>query len=67
METFRHTGAKTVSQRAKEGPFGRNKLYQEMNEGRLRGKKAGRLTIITDEEWARYLATLPDYQPGQAA
>jgi hypothetical protein len=67
MEGATPIGAKTVSQRAKEGPFGRNKIYQEIAAGRLKAKKAGRNTVITDAEWGRYMDSLPDFKPGEAA
>ncbi|MBB58108.1 MAG: hypothetical protein CMM42_12855 [Rhodospirillaceae bacterium] len=56
---------KTVTERAKEGPIGRTALYIALNAGELKAKKLGRRTIILDSEWQRFLASLPDYEPGR--
>jgi Helix-turn-helix domain len=42
------------------GP-GRTKVYEELNSGRLRGRKVGRRTIITEddaEDWLRHLPVI---------
>jgi hypothetical protein len=42
------------------GP-GRTKAYEELKSGRLRGRKLGKRTIITEddaEEWLRHLPTI---------
>jgi len=46
--------------------IGRSKAYQELNEGRLKAKKIGRKTLITNaDEW---LAALPPIElPTQKA
>jgi excisionase family DNA binding protein len=41
--------------------IGRTKAYEELNSGRLRGRKSGRRTIITEddaEDWLRRLPTM---------
>ncbi len=52
-------GAKTVTDRAKDGPFGRTFLYAEIAAGRLKARKAGRSTIILDTDWEEFLSSLP--------
>lgn len=37
-------------------------VYNELNSGRLRGKKVGRRTIIPPENDAAWKDNLPDYQ-----
>ena len=42
--------------------LGRSKVYEELKAGRLRGRKVGRRTIITEddaENWLRRLPALP--------
>lgn len=58
-------GAKTVTDRAKDGPFGRTFLYEQIGLGRLKARKAGRATIILDEDWRDFLESLP--MVGEAA
>ena len=38
---------------------GRDVLYGQIRKGRLKAKKAGRYTIITDEDLREYVADLP--------
>ena len=52
-------GAKTVTDRAKKGPFGKTFLYAEIKSGRLKARKAGRATIVLDEDWGDFLKSLP--------
>jgi hypothetical protein len=52
-------GAKTVTQRAKDGPFGLTFLNEHIKAGKLRARKAGRLTIITDPDWEQFLESFP--------
>ncbi len=58
-------GAKSVTDLAKAGPFGRTFLYQEIRAGRLKARKAGRATIVLDEDWRVFLESLP--MVGEAA
>ena len=44
---------------------GKTRMYEELATGRLKGKKNGTSTLITNApEW---LANLPDYEANQAA
>ena len=52
-------GAKTLTQRAADGPFGRTYLHGEIKAGRLKARKAGRATIILDSDWQSFLKSLP--------
>ena len=52
-------GAKTVTDRAKDGPFGKTFLHAEIKAGRLKARKAGRATVILDDAWREYLESLP--------
>ena len=47
---------------ARKGPFGRTKIYELLATGKLRGKKCGRSTIITDAAYRECLENLPDYE-----
>lgn len=40
-------------------PFGRNKFYDEVNAGRLKIRKIGRMTIVLADELEAYLKSLP--------
>jgi hypothetical protein len=59
MEVYVSGNARTINQVAEDGPLCRAKIYQEINEGRLIARKAGRTTIITDADWEAYLKSLP--------
>jgi hypothetical protein len=52
-------GAKTITQRAKDGPFGLTFLNERIKAGELRARKAGRLTVILDSDWEDFLSSLP--------
>jgi hypothetical protein len=39
--------------------IGRTKAYEELNSGRLRGRKSGRRTIITEDDAEDWLRCLP--------
>jgi excisionase family DNA binding protein len=45
--------------RISELPVGRTKAYQEINEGRLRAVKCGKLTLILPEDYDQWLKSLP--------
>jgi hypothetical protein len=50
--------------------LGRTKAYEELKSGRLRGRKIGKRTIITEddaEEWLRHLPTVGSESTAQAA
>jgi hypothetical protein len=42
--------------------IGRTKAYEEINEGRLKARKAGRRTIITADDAEDWLSRLPVFQ-----
>jgi hypothetical protein len=50
---------------SKKAGLGRSKLFEEINAGRLKARKAGRRTLILHEDLAAWLASLP--QRGQVA
>ena len=52
-------GAKTVTDRAKDGPFGKTFLHSVIKAGRLKARKAGRATVILDSDWQAFLELLP--------
>jgi hypothetical protein len=43
--------------------LGRTKTYEEINSGRLRARKCGKLTIITEEDAEEWLRNLPPLVP----
>ena len=49
-----------IKELAKDGPFGRSKLYVLIRQGKLRAKKLGRATIVLDEDWRECLKNLPE-------
>ena len=51
------------------GPLGLSSIYKALNAGTLKGKKYGDKTIVTPEEYRRFLDSLPNYpaKPDQAA
>jgi len=40
-------------------PIGKTKAYQEIQNGRLRAVKCGKLTLILPEDYERWLKSLP--------
>ena len=52
-------GAATVTDRARRGPFGKTFLYEQIGLGKLKARKAGRATIILDDDWESFLKSLP--------
>jgi excisionase family DNA binding protein len=46
------------------GP-GRTKVYEELKSGRLRGRKIGKRTIITEDDAEKWLRHLPVIEAGQ--
>jgi hypothetical protein len=48
-------------------PYGRTYAYRLIRSGKLKAKKSGRRTIITDEAWKEHLAALPELQPKSGA
>ena len=55
-----HQSALSIPQFCRTYDIGRSKTYEEINAGRLKAKKFGRKTLITNaDEW---FANLPDLQ-----
>ena len=50
---------------SKKAGLGRSKLFEEINAGRLKARKAGRRTLILRDDLAAWLASLP--QRGRVA
>jgi hypothetical protein len=48
------------------GAISRTRVFAEMKAGRLKAKRAGRRTLITDEELRRYISALPDREQRKA-
>lgn len=48
-------------------PFGKFKAYEEIAAGRLKARKAGRSTILSEEDIRAYIAGLPVIEPKKAA
>jgi hypothetical protein len=42
-----------------EGPFSRTFIYEAIKQGRLKARKAGRRTVILDEDYQSFLESLP--------
>jgi excisionase family DNA binding protein len=55
--------AYTAEEAARLVKIGRTKIFEEIRAGRLRAKKAGRKTLITDEDLRAYVRGLPDREP----
>jgi excisionase family DNA binding protein len=51
--------AMTVSDFCQRYRIGRTKTYEEINTGRLKARKAGRRTIIAEEDAEEWLSNLP--------
>ena len=48
-----------------QGQLGRTTIFGAIREGQLKAKKYGRRTIVLDEDWRQFLATLPDARAHQ--
>jgi hypothetical protein len=44
--------------------IGRTKTYEEINAGRLKARKAGRRTIIAEDDAEEWLSLLPEFHEG---
>jgi hypothetical protein len=42
-----------------EGPFSRTFIYEAIKQGRLIARKAGRRTVVLDEDYQSFLESLP--------
>ncbi len=52
--------AHTVEEAGRLARLGRSKIYEELKEGRLKGRKAGRRTLIMHADLIAYLENLPE-------
>ena len=51
----------SITEASKLLGIGRTKVYEAINEGRLRAKKYGKRTILLREDLEQFLADLEDY------
>ena len=42
-----------------EGPFSRSFIYEAIKKGLLKARKGGRRTVILDDDYRRFLESLP--------
>jgi hypothetical protein len=47
--------------------IGRTKAYDEINAGRLKARKVGKRTLVTEADAKAWLDSLPAFEPGKAA
>lgn len=59
--------AVTIAEATNVSGVGKTKLYQEIRAGKIRTRKAGRLTLILIEDLEAYLRDLPFGQMREAA
>jgi excisionase family DNA binding protein len=59
--------ALSIAQFSENYGIGRTKTYQEVKSGRLRARKVGRRTIITEEDAEAWLTRLPAVPASEAA
>ena len=58
--------AYSIDEYSEVSNLGRSFLYQEIRNGKLEARKAGRRTIILHDEGQRYLNALPELKPSTA-
>lgn len=51
----------SITDAAWSGTVSRSEIYRALQRGELRAKKLGKRTIILRDDFAAYLAALPDY------
>ena len=51
--------ARSIANLVDEGPLSRTFLYSAIKQGRLKARKAGRRTVILDEDYQAFLQGLP--------
>lgn len=56
----------TIPEFSREYGLSRSRVYDELREGRLVGKKLGRKTLISRANADAWAAALPDYDPAEA-
>lgn len=52
----------SIKEATARAPVSRSEIYEALKRGDLRAKKQGRRTIILRDDFAAFLANLPDYQ-----
>jgi hypothetical protein len=62
-----HIAAHSLSDFCERYGVGRTKAYDEIKAGRLKARKNGRSTIISDDDAKAWLANLPRLVTGKAA
>ena len=60
MNNFQNKGAMGVNEFLNWASIGRTKLYQEINEKRLKARKIGSKTVITASDAEAWLKALPE-------
>jgi hypothetical protein len=56
--------ALSIADIVREGPFSRTFIYEAIKQGRLIDRKAGRRTIDLDDDYQRFLESLPPIREG---
>ena len=56
-----------ISFYVQQGPLGRSAIYAAIASGALKARKAGRATIILEEDWQQFLRELPPVTQSKAA
>jgi hypothetical protein len=51
--------ARSIANLVDEGPLSRTFLYSAIKEGRLKARKAGRRTVVLDDDYRAFLQALP--------
>ena len=51
--------ARSIANLVDEGPLSRTFLYSAIKQGRLKARKAGRRTVILDDDYQAFLEALP--------
>lgn len=59
--------AHSIDELAKKPPIRRSSLYNQIAAGRLRARNIRRHTIILDEDWRAFLASVPVTAPAKSA
>lgn len=60
MKSISQKGAMSVEEFLHWASIGRTKFYQEVNEGRLKLRKIGRKSVITNADAEAWLNNLPE-------
>jgi len=66
VDILKPKGAFSVDEFCAWASIGRSKFYGEVNEGRIRLRKVGRKSIVTDSDARAWLEALPTLEPSSA-